>query len=135
MSMLPEIKAKIELRLKDLESERQQLLQMLNLVSETTPTANSQPKLADSIKTILMENPPLQLREIFHQLKQLGYVFRGANPKMSVYSAMKRHPETFENTAAGWTLSKSHTKVVSNGSGADGSTDKQSISNSKNSEK
>lgn len=113
MGTLPEIKTKIEVRLQELENERQQLMQMLALVNNN-PVQGSQVKLADTIKKVLEESSPLPLRDIFQKLKDAGHVFRGKNPKMSVYSAMARHPEVFQKSDNGWAITSVKTKPDKN---------------------
>ncbi len=104
MAILPDIKTKIEARLAELELEREQLQQVLSIMQNTLQP--EKPKLADAIKEILEVSPPLQLRNILSALKVKGYVSNSKNPSMTIYSAMARHPETFDKTSVGWVIKK-----------------------------
>lgn len=99
-SIVDKIRAEAEARLREIEQEREYLLQVLS--ASPSNGSNTQPRLADALQTVLDSDKPLQLKDIFAKLQKQGLRLKGQNPKMSVYSALKRHPNYFEKTPQGW---------------------------------
>ena len=91
-SIVDKIRAEAEARLREIEQEREYLLQVLS--ASPSNGSNTQPRLADALQTVLDSDKPLQLKDIFAKLQKQGLRLKGQNPK--------RHPNYFEKTPQGW---------------------------------
>lgn len=107
---IPEIRQQIQDRLRELDRERDQLLQMLALMqNDNGMVSSTRVNLTDLLKQLLEgSKEPERLSNLLRKAKAAGYIFKGKNPNMSVYSALSRHPEMFERTKTGWQLSKKY---------------------------
>lgn len=117
--MSDSLKEKIQEELRELEQRKQKLERMLELLDGSKPkhldgAMKNKPKrskpasIAEAIKAALAENPTMQLNEIYHYLRdQFGIALKGQNPRMTVYSSLKRHPDIFTKVPnKGWKLTK-----------------------------
>lgn len=99
--------SELELILRRSTALRTELAELDHMASELKKLIKPEhdTALPEQIKLVLEHaDHPLPLREIYSQLLAHGRSFRAQNPKMSVYSALARHPEIFEKANDGWQI-------------------------------